>query len=134
MPIYFQVSEFVLGIGGAPCTERFALFAQDAPGIFDFGGALIPILIIGILFYVMLIRPERQKRAQVDEMLKKLKKNDKVVTAGGILGTVVNIQQGSEEVTVRVHENTNTKLHVLRSSIARVITDEGNTETDENTK
>ena len=43
---------------------------------------------IGVLFYLMLVRPERRKRADLDTMLKNLKKNDRVVTIGGIFGTV----------------------------------------------
>jgi preprotein translocase subunit YajC len=54
-------------------------------------------------------------------MLKNLKKNDRVVTAGGILGLVVNAAKDSDEVVVRVDENNNTRIHVLRSSIVRVL-------------
>ena len=84
-------------------------------------GLLWPILLIGVLFYFMLIRPEKRKQADVQRMQQELKKNDRVVTIGGILGVVVNTQQGSEEVTIRVDENSNTRLRVLRSAISRVI-------------
>ena len=66
----------------------------------------------------------RNSRAEMTQMLDSLKKNDRVVTAGGIVGTVVNVQKGSEEVTVKVDESTNTKLRMLRSSIARVVSDD----------
>ncbi len=83
--------------------------------------AFAPWIIIGVLFYMMMIRPERRKRADLNNMLDNLKKNDRVITVGGIYGTVVNTPQGGEEVTLKVDENTNTRLRVLRSSISRVI-------------
>lgn len=86
-------------------------------------GMLAPLVIIFVLFYFMMIRPERRRRAEMAQMMDNLKKNDRVVTAGGILGTVVNVQKGSEEVTIKIDESTNTKLRILRSSIARVISD-----------
>jgi preprotein translocase subunit YajC len=85
---------------------------------------LWPILMIGVLFYFMLIRPEKRKQADVQRMQQGLKKNDRVVTVGGILGVVVNVQQGSDEVTLRVDDNTNTRIRVLRSAVSRVLTAE----------
>jgi preprotein translocase subunit YajC len=98
------------------------LLAQGAPTnpMAQFG-FLWPIVIIGILFYFMLIRPEKRKQADVTRMQQGLKKNDRVVTIGGIIGVVVNTQQGSEEVTIRVDENTNTRLRVVRSAVSRVL-------------
>ena len=52
-------------------------------------GPLFPFLMIAVLFYLLMIRPERRKRAELAEMLQNLKKNDRVVTIGGIYGTVV---------------------------------------------
>ena len=80
---------------------------------------LLPWLAIGVLFYMMLLRPERRKRAELEVMLSNLKKNDRIVTAGGIHGTVVNAATGSAEVTLRIDDNNNTRIRVTRSSIAR---------------
>jgi preprotein translocase subunit YajC len=103
------------GGGGAPA---------GGGGLFGGYGMFVPLIIIFVLFYFMMIRPERRRRAEMSRMLDNLKKNDRVVTAGGILGTVVNVQKGSEEVTIKIDEGTNTKLRMLRSSIARVVSDE----------
>ena len=102
------------------------LAAENAGGGGSFGllNAMFPLIIIFVLFYFMLIRPERQRRAVMNQMLANLKNKDHVVTVGGIKGVIVNVQQGSDEVTLRVDENTNTKLRVLRSSIAHVIRDD----------
>lgn len=101
------------------------LLAQNGnaaqPGWSGLLGPLFPFLMIAVLFYFLMIRPERRKRADLTAMLQQLKKNDRVVTIGGIYGTIVNAQQDSDEVTIKVDESTNTKLRMQRSAIARVI-------------
>ena len=82
------------------------------------GSPWFPMIVIGVMFYLLLIRPERQKRAQMNRMLENLKKNDHVVTVGGIYGVVVNAPKGSEDITIRVDDNT--RLRILRSAVARV--------------
>jgi preprotein translocase subunit YajC len=79
----------------------------------------MPIVMIGVLFYLLIVRPEKRKQSDVAKMQANLKKNDHVVTAGGILGVVVNASQGVNEVTLRVDDNT--RIRVLRSSILRVV-------------
>jgi preprotein translocase subunit YajC len=82
---------------------------------------LVMMLVIGVLFYFLMIRPERRKRQDTDRMLESLKKNDRVVTIGGIHGVVVNVAKGSEDVTIRVDDNNNTRLRILRSAVSRVV-------------
>jgi preprotein translocase subunit YajC len=118
-----------------PLAESFTiLLAQgNAPGNpleQLFGGALgplIPFLVIGMLFYLLLIRPEKRKRQELDKMLEGLNKDDQIVTIGGVWGVVVNASKGSEFITVRVDEGSGTKLRILRSAVSRVITDGGST-------
>jgi preprotein translocase subunit YajC len=90
--------------------------AAEGPNIFSL---LMPIVMIGVLFYLLIVRPEKRKQSDVAKMQGNLKKNDHVVTAGGILGVVVNASQGVNEVTLRVDDNT--RIRVLRSSILRVV-------------
>ncbi len=86
---------------------------------------MLPILVvITALFYFMLIRPQRREQATRQSMLDQLKKNDRVVTSGGLYGVVVNVHQGADEVTLRVDETSNTRVKVTRSSIVRVLGDE----------
>jgi preprotein translocase subunit YajC len=89
---------------------------KDGPGFFG----LAPFILIFIVFYFLFIRPGGKERQQRQLMINALKKNDKVITSGGIVGVVVNLKEGTEEVTIRSDE---TKLVVLRSSIARIITE-----------
>ena len=88
----------------------------------------IPLIAIGFLFYFMMIRPERQKRVELEKLQRSLKKNDRVLTFAGIYGTVVNAQQDSEDITIKVDENSNTRLRVTRNSIQQVL---GKGESDE---
>ena len=96
---------------------------DDAGGfgsLFSLSSPLLPMLMIGIVFYLMLMRPEQRKRKEMEKLLENIKKNDHVITVGGICGTVVNAAPKSTYVTIRVDDSTNTKLRVLRSAISRV--------------
>ena len=111
---------------------QIALFAQDAPaapeaapgggGMFSM---LLPFAAIFALFYFLLIRPQRRDQAKRQEMLNAVKKNDRVITAGGIYGVVASVNREADEVTVKVDESSNTKLKMTFSSIARVVVDDG---------
>jgi preprotein translocase subunit YajC len=80
--------------------------------------------IIMVLFWLMVIRPQKSKERDFKAMLANLKKNDRVVTIGGIHGVVTNVQKEIDRVTIRVDESTGTTLRVGLSAISRVITDE----------
>ncbi len=98
------------------------LLAQDAggPGL----GIWFPLILVGLCYYLIVFRPEKQMRAQHAELLKQLKKNDRVITSGGIHGTVVNATEGAADVVIRIDENTNTRIHIQRASISKVVTDD----------
>jgi preprotein translocase subunit YajC len=85
-----------------------------------------------LLFYWFLIRPQRREQSTRVTMLAALKKNDRVLTVGGVYGVVVNVHREADEVTIRVDETTNTKLRVTLGSIARVLG--GETSEDSPTK
>jgi preprotein translocase subunit YajC len=85
---------------------------------------LIMILITGILFYFIMLRPQKKKEQSLRDRINNLKENERVVTIGGIYGVVTNVQRDAERVTIRVDETTGTKLRVNMSAIARVVTGE----------
>jgi preprotein translocase subunit YajC len=62
-------------------------------------------------------------------LLEALKKNDRVVTIGGIYGVVANVQRDVDRVTLKVDETTNTKIDVTVGAIARVVVDSSELET-----
>jgi preprotein translocase subunit YajC len=118
-----------------------ALFAQEVPeGGAAPGGAapgdgtsmaiqMLPFVLIFVVFYFLMIRPQRREQARRQEMLSGVKKNDRVVTIGGVYGVVTNVNRDADEVTIRVDESTNTKLRVTLSSVARILGDETSDET-----
>jgi preprotein translocase subunit YajC len=95
---------------------------------------LIMFLLIAAVFYFFIIRPQQKKQKDAQNMLNSLAKGDKVITIGGIHGTIVSIRkQGEKEsgddiVVLRVSEST--KLDMLRSSIARVVSRENGATTE----
>lgn len=77
-------------------------------------------LLIGLMFVVMyfiLFRGPRKKQQQHQKMVQTLKKNDRVRTIGGIIGTVVDVKD--DEITLKVDESNNTKIKVAPSAIGR---------------
>jgi preprotein translocase subunit YajC len=83
-----------------------------------------PMVVIMVLFYFMLIRPQKRKEQEMRQMVMNRKENDRVVTIGGIYGVVTNVQRDVERVTIRVDDSTGTKLRMNMSAIARVLTGE----------
>ena len=69
-----------------------------------------------LVFYFILIRPQRKQQSEHEAMIKHLNKNDEVVTTGGLHGTVVGLKEKS--VLLRVAENV--KVEVDRSAVARI--------------
>jgi preprotein translocase subunit YajC len=92
-----------------------------APG---FGSFIPAVLAAIVLYFFLIIRPERRKQAAHRTQLEALKKNDRVVTIGGVYGVVMNVQRDVDEVTLKVDETNNTKIRVTFGAIARVVGDE----------
>ena len=76
-------------------------------------GQFIPLILIFVIFYFFLIRPQQKKVKEHKTMVENLKRGDKVVTAGGIVGTVERIID-NEKVEVQIAENIN--VEVVRST------------------
>jgi len=87
---------------------------------------MIPVFII---MYVIMIRPQKTKDRERKEMLSKLKKNDHVVSIGGIHGTIVTVKD--KEVVLKVDESNNLKLKFARSAIAKVVDGQSGSDEDE---
>lgn len=88
-----------------------------APSILDQVLQMLPMFVmIVVIFYFVIYRPQKQQREKHKTMLSDLKKGDKVVTTGGIWGTVTNL--GKETVTLQVAENA--KIKVVRDHVVRI--------------
>ncbi|HXG52139.1 MAG TPA: preprotein translocase subunit YajC [candidate division Zixibacteria bacterium] len=97
-------------------------FAQSAPAVDGPSPLLnfLPLVLVFVIFYFLLIRPQQKKAREHQEMLKKLKKNDEVMTSGGIYGKVTALAENV--VTLEVAPNVRIRVH--RPQIAAVVTGE----------
>jgi preprotein translocase subunit YajC len=83
----------------------------------------LPLVAIVFLAWMLLYRPERQRQQAQQKLRDNLKRNDRVVTAGGIYGTVASVDREGDRVTLKVDESNNTKLDVTLGSVLRVLGD-----------
>jgi preprotein translocase subunit YajC len=97
-------------------------YAQSAPGAGGPGPlmTLIPFVLIFIIMYFMVIRPQQKKSKEHQELLNKLKKNDEVMTSGGIYGKVIDLK----ETVVTLEVAPNVRIRVHRPQISAVVTGE----------
>lgn len=77
-------------------------------------GGLLPIILIMVIFYVLLIMPAQRRQKKTTQMLSALKNGDKVITNGGVYGTIVGLQD--DTIQLRIADQV--KVTVLRSAIA----------------
>ena len=92
-------------------------YAQTGAGGSDFILQLVPILLMFVIFYFLLFRPQQQRAKQHREMISAIKRNDTVVLAGGIHGKVTKV---IDDADVEVEVAPNTRIRVVRATIAEV--------------
>ena len=87
------------------------------------GNPLVNMLVIMVpmivLFYFLLIRPQRKQEAQRRAMIDSLKKNDRILTNGGLIASVTNVSD--EEITIRVDEARDVKVKIARNAVSTVL-------------
>lgn len=95
-------------------------YAQAAGGGAGGGGleALLPLILIFVVFYFLLIRPQQKKMKQHREMLSAIRRGDKVVTGGGIMGTVTKVDN-DQEMTIEIAKDI--KVKVRRDLVSAVV-------------
>jgi preprotein translocase subunit YajC len=99
-------------------------WAQGAEG----GGgdaflSLMPIVLIFAVFYFLIIRPQQKKHKQHREAVAAVRRGDRVTTGGGIVGTVVRVEEGSDEIVVEIAEGirVRVKKHTLMDIYAKSV-------------
>ena len=92
-------------------------YAQSTGGGFGGMESLLPLVLIFVVFYFLLIRPQQKKQKIHREMLEALRRGDRVVTAGGIVGTITKASE--TELTVEISEGI--KVKVMRGMISDVL-------------
>ncbi|MDR1196258.1 MAG: preprotein translocase subunit YajC [Endomicrobium sp.] len=114
MKSLFSFAAFIL-ISAAVIPSN--AYAQEASGGSMLGG-FMPLILIFVFFYLFLLRPQQKKAKEHQNLLNALKKDDKVITAGGIYATVVNVKQNTVEIKISDGVN----VIVSKPSISTVIT------------
>ncbi len=99
-------------------SSAFAQTAGAAAPQPDLIGMLMPIALIFLVFYFLLIRPQQKRLKEHQDMVGNLRRGDKVVTAGGIIGTVSRLQ-GDEELQIEISDGV--RIRVRRNSITEVL-------------
>jgi preprotein translocase subunit YajC len=100
----FATPAFAQGAGAAPAGAAFAQF--------------LPIILIFVIFYFLLIRPQQKKMKEHRAMIEALRRGDQIVTSGGIVGKVSKVQ---EDGMVEVEIAEGVKVKVVRHTITQVL-------------
>jgi len=79
----------------------------------------LPIILIFAIMYFLIFRPQAKKQKQQRMMIEALKKGDKIITSGGIYGTIVGVKEKENSIVVKVDDNT--KIELAKGSVAQVI-------------
>ena len=86
-------------------------------------GQFIPLILIFVIFYFFLIRPQQKKVKEHKAMVEALKRGDKVITSGGIVGTVERVID-NEKVEIKIAENVNVEIVRLESPVPHLSSSE----------
>jgi preprotein translocase subunit YajC len=100
-------------------SDGTATAPEEAPPQPNPLSSLLPFLLIIVVMYLFLFRGPKKKQQEHQKMVASLKKNDRVRTIGGILGTVLDIRD--DEVVLKIDESTNAKIRIVPSAIATVL-------------
>ena len=92
------------------------LFGQSAGSTGAGFAAFLPFLLIGIIFYFLILRPQSKQKQQHKTMLNNLKKGDKVLTRGGLYGKIVNFQ-GKNDHIITLDIGSDMKTNIARSYV-----------------
>ena len=119
LPRISHITAVAILVAGFAAFASRPAYAQAAPGGFGFLDPQIMMLVLVFaVFYFIVFRPQQQKAKRHREMLQALKRGDKVLTSGGILGTVVKLA-GDTEVTVEIAPNV--QVQIIRATIAECL-------------
>jgi len=93
-------------------------FAQDAASATSAFGGLIPLVLIFVIFWFLIIRPQSKRMKEHREMVANVQRGDVVVTSGGIVGKVTKVLDDGDEITVEIAEGI--KVQVVKTTLSDV--------------
>ena len=97
--------------------ESLAYAAEGAPTGSPLGSMLAPLILMFVIFYFLLIRPQQKKQRQHQDMLQNIRKGDKVVTSGGLYGVVVKVTE--KDVVLEVADKVNLRFTIGSIGVVR---------------
>ena len=98
-------------------TPAYAQGAAGGGG--DFITSLVPLVLIFVIFYFLLIRPQQKRAKEHKALVDGLRRGDQIVTAGGIIAKVTKVKEGEEEIDVEIASDVRVKL--FRSTVTTVL-------------
>ncbi|OGD26229.1 MAG: preprotein translocase subunit YajC [Candidatus Aminicenantes bacterium RBG_19FT_COMBO_65_30] len=107
--IFGALTSLALQAGGAPAARPNML------------GALLPFVLVFVIFYLLIIMPQRKKQKKHIELVENLKPGDRVITTAGIFGTVMGVQK--DLIELKIASNTNIKITKSAVGVIRGATD-----------
>lgn len=90
---------------------------------------LLPFILVFVIFYLLIILPQRKKQKQHQQMVANLKPGDRIITSGGIFGTVMDVHPDRIELKIAA----NVKVDILKSAVAIILTEKEKAEGKEST-
>jgi preprotein translocase subunit YajC len=102
------------------------LLAQESGGSSLF--AFLPLLLMGAVFYFLLIRPQQRRARAQQELLRSVEVGDEIVTTAGVYGIVTDIDEESDVITVEIAPGT--RIRMVRAGVGRIVRDEDEPDAD----
>jgi preprotein translocase subunit YajC len=99
-------------------TPAYAQSAGDAAGAMGGLAGIIPFILMFVIFYFLLIRPQQKRMKEHKQMVENLRRGDQVITSGGVHGKVTRVGQ-DDEAELQIAEGV--KIRVVKSTIASVV-------------
>lgn len=100
-------------------TPAYAQAAASSGDFFGSATSFLPLILIFAVFYFLLIRPQQTKQKELRRQVAAIKRGDRVVTAGGIIGVVQRAREGAQEIEVEIAPNV--RVQVVRDTITGVV-------------
>ena len=100
----------------------FMMSVQAAPAARPQGGAsfitaLVPFILVFVIFYLLIVMPQKNRQKKHQNMVEQLKPGDQIITSGGIYGTIMGVQPDRIELKVAA----NVKIDITKSAVAVII-------------
>ena len=110
-------------------VQLFAANSKPPAGPLELLITYFPMVLIVAAAWFLLYRPEKERMRKQRELLNNVKKNDRVITASGIIGTVSSVDREQDRVVLKVDESSNAKITFTLASVNRVLADSDNERT-----